>query len=96
MKMIDVTNSHYTLVTQQLANTDTSMMKVYTIGPTTVIYTEAPTHHNIVILNKKRAIRPKEIDFAIQRLFKQSTRDKIEILEGHNFIELEKRCTPTI
>ncbi|MCW6663380.1 DUF1827 family protein [Aerococcaceae bacterium NML190073] len=92
MKMIDVTNSHYTLVTEQLASTDASVVKVYTIGPTTVIYTEAPTHRNIVLVNKVRPIRAKEIDFTIERLFQQSTRDKIEILEAHNFVEMELKC----
>ena len=52
MKMIDVTNSHYDLVTKQLA---------------------------------------KEIDFAIAKLFQQNNRDNVEILEAHNFVELELR-----
>ena len=91
MKMIDVTNSHYDLVTQQLACSDASIVKVYTIGPTTVFYSSAPTHQNIIVINKKRPVRPKEVDFAIERLFKQATRDNIEILEAHNFVELELR-----
>ena len=35
MKMIDVTNSHYDLVTKQLECSDASIVKVYTLGPTT-------------------------------------------------------------
>ncbi|WP_124058016.1 DUF1827 family protein [Vaginisenegalia massiliensis] len=89
MKMIDVTNSHYELVTQQLANTDASVIKVFTIGPTSVIYSEAPSHTNIVMVNKKRPIRQKEIDFTIKRLLLQDNRDQVDILEGHNFIEIE-------
>lgn len=91
MKMIDVTNSHFELVTQQLSCSDASTIKVYTLGPTTVFYSIAPTHENIILSNKSRSIRSKEIDFAIERLFKQSTRDKIEILDGGYFVEMELR-----
>ncbi|MDO4431936.1 MAG: DUF1827 family protein [Aerococcaceae bacterium] len=91
MKLIDVTNSHYELVTQQLANTDASVVKVYSLGGTTVIYTQAAKHENMVILNKTRAIRPREIDFTIEKLFRQTHRSNIEILEAHNFVELEMK-----
>ena len=89
MKMIDVTNSHYDLVTKQLACSDANIVKVYTLGPTTVFYSAAPTHQNIVLINKNRDIRAKEIDFAILRLFKQDTRTNVELLEGPNFVEIE-------
>lgn len=92
MKMIDVTNSHYDLVTKQLECSDAYIVKVYTIGSTTVIFTQADTHHNIVIINKVRPIRPKEIDFVIQKLFKRTSRQGIEILDGHNFIQMELKC----
>ena len=51
MKMIDVTNSHYDLVTKQLECSDASIVKVYTLGPTTVFYSAAPTHKNIIVIN---------------------------------------------
>ena len=52
MKLINVTNSHSQLVYNQLENTDANMIKVYTIGNTTVIYTDAYKHAEIVL--KKR------------------------------------------
>ena len=91
MKMIDVTNSHYDLVTKQLECSDASIVKVYTLGPTTVFYSSAPTHKNIIVINKNRPVRAKEIDFAIAKLFQQNNRDNVEILEAHNFVELELR-----
>ena len=36
-------------------------------------------------------MRAKEIDFAIAKLFQQNNRDNVEILEAHNFVELELR-----
>ena len=56
MKMIDVTNSHYDLVTKQLECSDASIVKVYTLGPTTVFYSAAPTHKNIIVINKNRPV----------------------------------------
>lgn len=49
MKLINVTNSHSQLVYNQLENTDANMIKVYTIGNTTVIYTDAYKHAEIVL-----------------------------------------------
>lgn len=91
MKLIDVTNSHFDLVSQQLANTDAQVVRVFTIGPTTVIYSEAPTHANVVIVNKSRKIRDAELDFVVEKLFKQTNPSQLEILSGPNFIEVEKR-----
>ncbi|WP_140405513.1 DUF1827 family protein, partial [Enterococcus sp. 8E11_MSG4843] len=39
MKLINVTNSHSRLVLNQLENTDAELVKVYTAGDTTVIFT---------------------------------------------------------
>ncbi|MGM8140487.1 DUF1827 family protein [Enterococcus italicus] len=62
MKLINVTNSHSRLVMQQLENTDAEMVKVYTAGDITVVYTVAPTHYEILLINKKRAIKPAEVE----------------------------------
>ena len=62
MKLINVTNSHSRLVLNQLENTDAELVKVYTAGDTTVIFTSAPYHNEILLINKKRNIRPTEID----------------------------------
>lgn len=91
MKLIDVTNSHHELVTRQLENTDAKNIRVYSLGPSTVINTQAQKHQNIVIVNKNRPIRDKEINFVINKLFPQCNLNAIEILRGHNFIEIEWR-----
>lgn len=61
MRLINVTNSYSGLVRQQLENTDAELVKVYTSGNITVIYTAAPLHNEIVIVNKKRPITESEI-----------------------------------
>lgn len=89
MKLIDVTNSHTTLVTRQLENTDCHSIRVYSLGPSTVIYSQAATHQNLVIVNKTRPIRQKEIDFTISKLFPMCRLQDLEILTGPDFIEIE-------
>lgn len=61
MKLINVTNSHSRMVKNQLENTDAELVKVYTDGSTTVIYTVAPSHNEILLINKKRNLRSSEI-----------------------------------
>lgn len=73
MKLINVTNSHSRLVRNQLENTDAEMVKVYTAGNTTVIYTAAPAHDEIVIVNKKRNLLDKEIQEIQNFFFKKMT-----------------------
>lgn len=62
MKLINVTNSHSRLVLNQLENTDAELVKVYTAGDTTVIFTSAPNHNEILLINKKQNIRPTEVE----------------------------------
>ncbi|EAN10088.1 conserved hypothetical protein [Enterococcus faecium DO] len=66
MKLVNVTNSHSRLVLNQLENTDAHLVKVYTAGNTTIVYTEAPEHNEILLINDKRKIQPKEIEDAIK------------------------------
>lgn len=87
MKLIDVTNGHAELVREQLSNTDASFVKVYSLGQTTVIYTGAPAHEDIILLNRDRRIKQNEIDFVLNKLM-QLTADKVEVMHGHNFVEL--------
>ena len=87
LKLIDVTNSHFDLVREQLANTDASMVKVFSLGQTTVIYTGAPTHEDIILLNRNRRVKQNEIDFVLNKLL-QMTVDDVEVMPGHNFVEL--------
>ena len=86
MKLIDITRSHSEMVNEQLANTDANFVKVYSLGQTTVIYTGAPTHQDIIILNKHRRIQQKEIDFVANRLFKDQS--DFEIIRCDYFVEL--------
>lgn len=90
MKMIDVTNNHFELVSKQLENTDAFNVKVYSLGSTTVIYTEANTHKNVVVLNRSRTVRDQEVNFSIAKLLDQENRQNLEVLKGHNFVQIEK------
>lgn len=62
MKLINVTNSHSRLVRTQLENTDAELVKVYTAGTITVIFTSAPHHNEILLINKKRNVKKNEIE----------------------------------
>lgn len=68
MKLIDVTNSYSTLVTKQLENTDSLLVRVYSLGKTNIIYSEAKTHKEILINNKLRKIKDQEIIFVLDKL----------------------------
>ena len=87
MKLIDVTNSHADLVREQLANTDAQFVKVYSLGQTTVIFTGATTHEDVIILNNNRRVKQSEIDFVLTKLL-HLTVDDVEVMPGHNFVEL--------
>ena len=87
MKLIDVTNSHADLVREQLANTDAQFVKVYSLGQTTVIFTGATKHEDVIILNKNRRVKQSEIDFVLTKLL-HLTVDDVEVMPGHNFVEL--------
>ena len=87
MKLIDVTNSHADLVREQLANTDAQFVKVYSLGQTTVIFIGATTHEDVIILNKNRRVKQSEIDFVLTKLL-HLTVDDVEVMPGHNFVEL--------
>ena len=87
MNLLDVTNSHADLVREQLANTDAQFVKVYSLGQTTVIFTGATTHEDVIILNKNRRVKQSEIDFVLTKLL-HLTVDDVEVMPGHNFVEL--------
>lgn len=93
MKLINVTNSHSQLVYNQLENTDANMIKIYTIGNTTVIYTDAYKHAEIVLKNDNRNILPSEVDFVhnyFKRKLDEGTYDfsNISYLESPGLIEM--------
>lgn len=93
MKLINVTNSHSQMVYNQLENTDANMIKVYTIGNTTVIYTDAYKHAEIVLKNDNRNIQPSEVEF-VHKYFKRKLDEKtydftnISYLESPGLIEM--------
>lgn len=70
MHLIDVTNSYAELVHNQLNSTSAQYVKVYSLGNTTVIYTQTPDSIEIVMENHDRRISDAEVDFVIKRLIK--------------------------
>ena len=51
MHLIDVTNSYRDLVQRQLAATNSQFVKVYSLGNTTVVYSETADKIEIVMEN---------------------------------------------
>lgn len=87
MKLIDVTNNHSSLVAEQLGNTDATFIKVYSLGPTTVIFSGADTHKDVVLSNKERQIKNNEISYAISEIL-NSTPEQVDILQSPNLVEV--------
>ncbi|HLQ41208.1 MAG TPA: DUF1827 family protein [Tetragenococcus sp.] len=93
MKLINVTNGHSALVRQQLETTDAELVKVYTAGNISIVYTEAPKHNELLLINKKRTIRPSEIEEIKEHFLKKLTPDEynekeISIINDGNIIEI--------
>lgn len=72
MHLIDVTNSYADLVHSQLNTTNATYVKVYSLGNTSIIYTESNTGIGIVLENHDRRIREEEVEFVIKRLVKDT------------------------
>ena len=70
MHLIDVTNNYSNLVQSQLNTTDAKFVKVYSLGNTSVIYTESKDAIGIALENHDRRVREDEIEFVITRLIK--------------------------
>lgn len=87
MKLIDVTNSHSALVTEQLGNTDAVFIKVYSLGQTTIIFSGAATHKDVILSNKLRNIKNSEISFAISDIL-ETTPEQVDILKAPNLVEI--------
>ena len=93
MKFVNVTNSHSRLVLNQLENTDAHMVKVYTAGNTMIVYTEAPEHNEILLINEKRKIQPKEIE-EVKTYFLNKIHDalyqenEIQVIELDDLVEI--------
>ncbi|MFD1429431.1 MULTISPECIES: DUF1827 family protein [Lacticaseibacillus] len=87
MRLIDVTNSYPNLVAQQLANTDTKFIKIYSLGSTTVIYTKAPTHTELLFTSETRNIKDTEIAFALEKLCSVKFKD-VQVIRGDRLAEV--------
>ncbi|MCD2255200.1 DUF1827 family protein [Agrilactobacillus fermenti] len=72
MKLMDITTSYRDLVQKQLDGTDANYVKVYSMGATTIVYTKAPRHQELLLTNDKRNITQTEIDTAIETLVDQN------------------------
>lgn len=70
MHLIDVTNNYSDLVQSQLNTTDVNFVKVYSLGNTSVIYTESKSAIGIALENHDRRVREDEVEFVIKRLLK--------------------------
>lgn len=86
MKLVNVTNSHSRLVKQQLESTDAELVKMYTAGNISIVYTEAPQHNELLLVNKKRAIRPSEINEIKNRFLNKLSEDSYN---EQDIIEIE-------
>lgn len=86
MKLVNVTNSHSKMVYNQLEHTDANMIKVYTIGNTTVIYTDAYKHAEIVLKNSKRNIMLSEIEF-VHKYFKRKLDENVYDFANISYLE---------
>lgn len=70
MHLIDVTNTYSDLVQNQLNSTSAQYIKVYSLGNSSVIYTESKDSIGIALENHDRRVREDEIEFVIKRLIK--------------------------
>lgn len=71
MKLINITNQHSDLVKTQLETTDAILVEVYSAGNTDVVFSQAPTHYELLISNKYRTINFKELDNIRDFFFKR-------------------------
>jgi hypothetical protein len=92
MRLIDVTNSYAHLVSQQLANTNAQLVQVYSLGQTTVVFTESPHHQEVLFTNERRNIQNGEIDFALKELTGKGI-DAVNVLRSRHLAEVTMRTS---
>lgn len=88
MHLIDVTNTYRDVVERQLAATNSQYVKVYSLGNTTVVYSETTDKIEIVMENHKRAIRQDEVEFVIKRLIHEDRIYDITIDKSRKIISI--------
>ena len=90
MRLINTTSSHSELVRNQLRNTDAKLVETYSAGNTDVVFTKAPSHYELLISNKYRAIKESEIE-AIREFFLKRKIDKdIVLMDKLQTVHTEK------
>lgn len=100
MRLINTTSSHPELVQNQLRNTDAQLVEVYSAGNTDVVFTKAPTHYELLISNKYRAIKEEELEvirsFFLKRKInpEKIVADKSKTLHTNNLIEISFQIKP--
>ncbi|WP_179395115.1 DUF1827 family protein [Lacticaseibacillus absianus] len=92
MRLIDITNSYPHLVAQQLAHTDTTYIKLYSLGNVTVVYTRAPGHDELLFTSETRNIKDAEIAFALQKLCGVEFND-VTVIRGDKIAEVSLDTT---
>ena len=88
MHLIDITNTYKDLVAKQLAATSSEFIKVYSLGTTTVLYSEAAKKIEIVMENHDRPITQDEVSFVINRLIKGDPIYNITIENSRKIISI--------
>ncbi|WP_054749658.1 DUF1827 family protein [Lacticaseibacillus thailandensis] len=81
MRLVDITNSFPNLVQQQLAHTNAQLVQVYSLGQTTVIFTESPHHQEVVLRNERRNIQNAEIEYVLSQLTHRQPED-VELIRA--------------
>lgn len=88
MHLIDVTNTYRDLVERQLASTNSQYVKVYSLGNTSVVYSETTDKIEIVMENHKRAIKQDEVEFVIKRLIHEDKIYNITVDKSRKIISI--------
>lgn len=87
MHLVDVTASHAKDIQRELAATPVHFIKIYTLGNSRVVYKKKHGFSEIVISNKLRGITDKEIDFVVEKLLKNDTKN-MEITKQKSLVEI--------
>lgn len=89
MKLIDITNTNRPFVQKQLDNTDATFIKLFSYGPTTICYTKAPKHIEVLYQNKKRNIKDSEINDTLPVLLQNENLniDDLDSIRLNGYVE---------
>lgn len=88
MRLINVTNSYKRLVSQQLATTAATYVKVYSLGKTTVLDSRSSKERELLLKNDHRHIQQTEIDFVLKELVGLDSAEGLEVLNDGPLVEI--------